>query len=164
MHAVCVGLWDRVQMAGKNDDVINASVYRTQKHAWIFNEWCLLHNHVWDEGTYHTTSGTAHGWIDCCKNNIDNFQNKLQGSRDSRLDAYNGICTITTWKLLWTTNCPKTNQGVQSRTMYILSTRGTSNKNMFSHSRWITTNDPMDQLTIMCWSWILNMRWWCMHY
>jgi hypothetical protein len=44
----------------------------------------------------HTTCGTTHGWINCCKNDIDNFQSKLQGSRDSTLDAYNGIYTITT--------------------------------------------------------------------
>ncbi len=48
----------------------------------------------------HITSGTAHGWINCCKSNVNNFRNKLQGYRDSTLDAFNGICTITTWKLL----------------------------------------------------------------
>jgi hypothetical protein len=28
MHTICAGLWDKVQMAGKNDDVINAGVCR----------------------------------------------------------------------------------------------------------------------------------------
>ncbi len=28
MHAICTGLWDIAQMAGRNDDVINASVSR----------------------------------------------------------------------------------------------------------------------------------------
>jgi hypothetical protein len=36
----------------------------------------------------HTTSGTTYSWINCCKNNIDNFQDTLQQSMDLTLDAY----------------------------------------------------------------------------
>ncbi len=28
MHAICIGLWDRVQIADNNDDVINVGVCR----------------------------------------------------------------------------------------------------------------------------------------